>query len=315
MPSFDAVNYHIRANKAIQRSLAFDGISKLITLCEMKNPIYIGLGSIWFSDFLSAHKQLGINRLISIECDEIGYKRAKFNKPFNCIEVRHGLANDELTALSKSKASSVDPWVLWLDYDYEINESTINDLADIPEIAPKNSIALFTVNAVASRYGRNAGERADRLRGLFGDVFPNDMDRARLSSKNFHNTLGEVCNNYLSSRTIAIGRPGAFIPLWLMPYRDGPWMLTFGGMFCSSGAAPAVRQLQGTKEWFGFVSQEVATPPLTLRESVALQSLLPRSRKLSRRMVQRLGFDLDEKQIRSFEVFYRYYPHFAQIAD
>ena len=81
MASFDIVNYSLRPSKGIQRQIVFDGIRMLKSRLELSEMIYVGLGSIWFSDFVQAHKSLDIRRMVSIEADDTGYCRARFNKP------------------------------------------------------------------------------------------------------------------------------------------------------------------------------------------------------------------------------------------
>ena len=55
MRSFDAVNYSLRPSKTIQRQLVFEGVRMLqVALDPVK--AYIGFGSIWFTDFVMAHK-------------------------------------------------------------------------------------------------------------------------------------------------------------------------------------------------------------------------------------------------------------------
>src|SRR6185437_3809720 len=96
MPSFDVVNYSLRANKAIQRSLVFEAVRVLQANMNLNDLIFVGLGSIWFADFQIAHKFLHLKDLISIEATEIGYRRAKFNRPFRTVSVKHGLSYDVL---------------------------------------------------------------------------------------------------------------------------------------------------------------------------------------------------------------------------
>ncbi len=73
MASFDLINYSLRPNKTIQRSLVFESISLLTGHIDLGELVYIGFGSIWFTDFQTAHKDLKIKDLISIEGDDIGF--------------------------------------------------------------------------------------------------------------------------------------------------------------------------------------------------------------------------------------------------
>jgi hypothetical protein len=69
MPSFDAVNYSLRPSKSIQRQLVFAGVRALQDSLDPAQ-VYVGFGSIWFTDFVMAHKMLRIDDMVSIEGDE-----------------------------------------------------------------------------------------------------------------------------------------------------------------------------------------------------------------------------------------------------
>jgi len=312
MASFDLINYSLRPNKAIQRAIAFECATQAIQRCEIGPLVYVGLGSIWFGDFHSAHKHLNIKKLVSIEADEIGYKRAVFNRPFKCVDVREGLTTDVLPELSREALYSGQPWFSWLDYDYEANESVLEDLTQAPEIFPRSSLFFITVNSLPRKYGTPA-QRVDRLKDLFGDVVPDDLGREDVKDTNFIYTLGGLIHSYIRSRSVSCGRPGKYVPICTLPYRDGAPMLTVGGVFAKPGMTAALREILADEEWPGFPDVQIATPPLTIKESVTLQAQLPRKRPLTRASLRRLGFDLADEQIASFEKFYRYYPHFAQI--
>jgi len=312
MASFDTINYSLRPNKAIQRAIAFECVSRSIHACDIGPLVYVGLGSIWFGDFHSAHKSLNIKKLVSIEADEIGYKRALFNKPFKCVDIREGLTTEVLPLLSEDKSYSKQPWFCWLDYDYDANEAVVEDLSLAPEALPSSSIFLITVNSHPQRYG-NRPKRIERLKSLFGDVVPDDIGRDEIENAAFSETLGKLLHSYILSRSISSGRPGKYVPICTLPYKDGAPMLTIGGVFAKPGMTATLGEMLDDKEWPGFPNIQISTPPLTIKESVTLQAQLPRSRPLTRASLRRLGFDLADEQIASFEKFYRYYPHFAQI--
>lgn len=72
MPSFDAINYSLRPSKSIQTQLVFDGVRLLQDRLDLERLTYVGFGSIWFTDFVLAHKILRIDDMGSIEGDDIG---------------------------------------------------------------------------------------------------------------------------------------------------------------------------------------------------------------------------------------------------
>lgn len=311
MASFDTVNYSLRPNKAIQRAIVFGLIRNTIDALKISSPVYIGFGSIWFSDFHIAHKSLGIKKLVSVEADEIGYKRAVFNRPFKCVEVLHEWSTDAIPGLRQNPNYSDFPWILWLDYDSYLNEDMLAEITELPNILPESSQVYVTVNAVPHKYGKPK-QLLTNLEELFGDVFPSYTKKQDVEPQKFQRFLGKQLLDSIQAAAIRNGRPGGFVPNCLLPYRDGAQMLTVGGIFPKRGAREAARNVS-EKERSGFPAVDIETPPLTMKESVALQSELPRARAMSRASIRRIGFDLTEDQVSAFQEFYRYYPHFAQL--
>ena len=99
MSSTNYVDFSLRQNKSIERLIVFDGLRRIIDTCALEDLIYIGLGSVWFTDFILAHRNLGIETMFSIEQDDIVFKRAEFNKPYRTLEVIHGESQDVVPEL------------------------------------------------------------------------------------------------------------------------------------------------------------------------------------------------------------------------
>ena len=313
MPSFNVVNYSLRPNKGIQRALVFEGTKILQEKISLQNLVYVGFGSIWFSDFVLAHKILNIRDMISIEDDDIGFERAKFNKPYKTICVKHALSTDALQALRADEKFATRPWMVWLDYDGRLDETVIEDLRFVVENAPPNSILLTTFNADGRKYGRPK-HRIRRIRDLLGDIVPDELVREDVDEDNLSMTLANLVRDYLISTASTISRPGGFVPAFHALYRDGASMVTIGGVLPSRGDLPQVRQIVLAQDWIGIAPMPVVAPQLTLKEAAVLQAELPRSRRLTRASVRRVGFDLEEHHIKAFEMYYRFYPAFAQIS-
>lgn len=313
MSSFDVVNYSLRPNKSIQRAIVFDGLRRLAEVIDLKSARYVGFGSVWFTDFQKAHKELHLEEMISIEGDEIGFSRAQFNKPFRTVRVEKGLSGDVLPMLLNEDALVVAPWIIWLDYDGGLDEGVADDLQLLVERAPPNSVLLATINGAGQRKYGKPKDRPTLLKNVLGDVVPDDLRVEDCDDKHLPNTLAVNMLAYMQSVGVAVARPGGFVPAFSLTYRDGASMTTVGGVLPQRGAVPAVRELVSSQSWEGFIGQPITAPLLTIREAAALQAKLPGGRKLTRRMVKSLGFDLDDEQIQAFERYYRYYPSYAQV--
>ena len=102
--SFDVVNYSLRPNKNIERKLIFESLRMMDNIFDFSSYRYVGMGSLWFVDFILAHKMLHINNMVSIEMPEYE-KRVEFNKPYNCINIEPG---DTTTCIANHRLGKTD---------------------------------------------------------------------------------------------------------------------------------------------------------------------------------------------------------------
>lgn len=312
MASFNVINYSLRPSKSIQRQLVFEGVRKLQTNLDLENMVYIGFGSIWFTDFMLAHKLLGIRDMISIEGHEVGFHRARFNAPLATVSVKHGYSGDILVELFEDESLRKKPWLIWLDYDYDLNEAVRDDLRAVVENAPANSILLTTFNGVEMKYGA-APDRPERLRDILGAVVPDDLPKNAYKGERLHETLCDLTLDFLQSAAADMARPGGFLPAFRIIYQDGAPMITVGGVLPSKGAARIASDVIVQPSWPCKPRQPIKAPHLTIKEAAVLQSQLPSDTALTRQKVQELGFDLEDEEVAAFEAYYRHYPAFAQI--
>ena len=313
MASFEVVNYSLRPSKSIQRQLVFEGLRSLIGELELRDLVYVGLGSIWFVDFVIAHKALGVEKMVSIEKDAIGFARARFNAPYATVDVRNGASSVVLPDLLEEPGLASLPWVVWLDYDGGFDEGLGDDVRLLIEKAPSGTSVLVTFNAAERAYGRRPDERVDRLRELFEGVFPAEVTKAACKGGRMQGTLADLSLDFMRSVGVAAGRPERFIDSFRLVYRDGPPMVTVGGTLTPPESVGRVRTVTQSDEWRCKPLEPIVAPHLTMREALALQSKLPRSAPLTRGVVESLGFDLEKDQIEAFQTYYREYPAFAQV--
>lgn len=312
MPSFDTVNYSLRPSKSIQRQIIFDGIRELQAHLELEGLVFVGFGSVWFTDFIAAHKVLRVDDMVSIEAHDVGYRRALFNAPYATIRVKHGISGEILPTLYDDQELRARPWLVWLDYDFSFDESVRDDVRSLIENAPKNSVIIFTFNGHEMGYG-NAQDRPDRLRELFGAVVPDELSKRSCKEERMQETLADLALDYMRSIAADLSRPGGFLPAVRVIYKDSAPMITVGGVLPAKGAARVASDVINGNSWPCKPEKRIMAPHLTMREAALLQSQLPRADQLTRDLIQNLGFDLEQHQIDTFQNYYKQYPAFAQI--
>lgn len=314
MGSFNLVNYSLRPSKSIQRSLVFEGMRSLQERLNIGPVVYVGFGSIWFTDFMLAHRSISVAEMVSIESDEVGFVRAKFNRPYKTVEIRKGLSSDVLPVIYADPAYAGRPWLVWLDYDKELSETVVDDIREAIERLPSNSVFLVTFNALGRKYGKPR-DRADRMRALLGNVVPDNAGTADFQDGVIADRIATLTLDFMKSVAADVRRPGGFVPAFRLAYRDQTPMVTVGGFLPDLSVRDAARSLISADTWVGVVSGAIEAPHLTTKESMTLQSELPRTGLLDRNAVQALGFDLEEAQIEAFQRYYRFYPSFAQVVS
>ena len=312
MASLGTVNYSLRPSKNIQRQLVFDGIRLLQGSLSLENPVYIGFGSVWFTDFTIAHKLLGVRDMVSIEGNDILSKRAAFNAPYATVTVKHGMSGAILPELFADDALRTRPWIIWLDYVSALDEAVRDDIRAVIENAPKDSLLLITFNGHEMSYGRGS-ERPDRLHDILGAVVPDDLAKNACQGDRMQAALADLTLDFMTSTAAEMSRPGGFVPAFRVIYQDGAPMVTVGGILPAKGAARVAADVVGRPDWPGKPEAPIKAPHLTMREAAVLQAQLPSNEPLSRQIVQDLGFDLEDEELQAYERYYRQYPAFAQI--
>lgn len=312
MASFDSINYSVRPSKSVQRGLVFEGLRSIAEAIDLADAVYVGLGSMWFTDFVQAHKVLNIDDMVSIEANEIGFRRAVFNKAYRTIKVLEGRANQRLPDVANMNGYRSRPWVVWLDYDSALNEEIVEDMQWVITNVPPNSVILFTFSATQNAYGKPV-HRPERIRTLLGNVVPDGLTKDQCEKDVLPLTLSMLAEEYLKAEAADSARPGGFIEAFRIPYVDSAAMVTVGGILPAKGAAPAATALIRRGDWGGLVEEVIEAPLMTLREMATLQAELPSLEELTRNRIQELGFDLQDQQVRSFQRYYKYLPSFAEI--
>ena len=281
------------------------------------NPIYVGLGSVWFVDFEMAYRRYSLDKMISIESDSVTFERAKFNQPFSCIEVLRGDTAEVIPILYGRSDLEHHPWILWLDHDGPLDDDRRDELTDLVENLHEGSVLMATYNAVSKNYAHDTAGRMRFLSDLFGShAVDKSLPDANFDGEAWSRTLSNAALNWMSSATIRSGRSERFVPFLELQYRDTALMMTVGGILVKDSRAQRHREvieMVSSEGWIGRQNVLLATQPLTLREFYALRQLLPRE-KLSREEIRELGFDLDDGQLELFQQHYLRYPIFVEMA-
>ena len=322
-PSFKRIDYSIRWNKKIERKAIFERIQRS-EIVSSNSHRYVGLGSIWFSDFVIAHRMFSLEDMVSFEYPE-NCSRAEANVPYACIKLIPGDCNDKLIEMDAAWWSK--PLLIWLDYDGIAENEVLKTLEEILQRSLKGSILIVTVNAVRDSYRPNIDATKKRacetLNELFGDSAQQTVGEEDFTVAAFPGALSQSMLNRMSEvlRLSARGISNdqlSFLPLFKFAHKDNAQMITVGGAIVDGELKST--SLKKLKWESAEIEQQPALEtiniePLTLREKIALDKLMPHvvgPADLIRK-ARDAKLQLDAEQLNAYSRYYRHFPIFAEM--
>lgn len=329
MASGDVINYSVRPAKTVERKIIKDILSNLNTFLPLNEYRYIGFGSKYFSDFKLFHKELHIEDMVSIEGDEENKEKYIFNNPFDCITLNFGKSTDVLTELVYDK-----PFICWLDYDYALNQSVIDDLDILLENLPDDSGSVISISLNVRPYRHNSLKEELKSEGSHSELLieklkkvvenkfvPSDIPKQGLNKADIHSeVIRQILSSKISNKIKLINSAVDSDLKWECKqiynflYKDGADMATWGwlfyrskdqGMFDKSGLK--------TSEFFSSNEQiyTITIPNLTIKEINQLLEKMPlkAGKELDRNSLPESIYS--ENDINNFSKIYKYFPSFV----
>ncbi|MDN0113189.1 O-methyltransferase [Yersinia intermedia] len=332
MSSGNSIPYHLRHNKAVDRNLFVDLLTKVNNYKNISDYTYISFGGPYLEDFKIIHSALKIRKLVSLELDENTHKRQKFNMPLSCVDIgkkpikSRDFMNDYYFAKRKRH-------IIWLDFTEpaKINEQ----LGEIESLVNKLNpfdILKVTVNAHSETLGRDNSTpystdprayRAGKLEEILGAYLPYPLTADNVSSKKYPVTLLHAVRKAMklgvSSRTdMSIEPVSAFI------YADGQTMLTTTAVVLENDKAKIERFFKRTRlnvwpflnrEW--LAPKNITVPSMSLKERLFIESQLPDASP--NEIIKSMDFMLSDteittiNQLKTFIEYQRAIPWFSKV--
>lgn len=315
--SFKRIDYSLRPAKHAERRMLCDIFRRLWPFGRVEDYIYVGFGSIWFSDFSLLHRSLGIRNMISIEQVESAKDRIEDNKPFQ-IPVDYRKSSDALLDLDWSRNL-----FLWLDYDDPLTTEMLHDVRMIVRRARSGTTLVVSVQcskapqlAAAEQDSiDNAPSGIDRFINTFGrDRVPQQTKELNLIGWQFGFLSRFMLIQEIEAELAELNAGNSEIEMLYkliceIEYEDGAKMTTITVIFYSSQDQDKLNLCRFEELDFLPIAPEpvrIKVPKLTSREFKKLESQLPLS----------LGVALDlgtipQAEADHFVKLYRYLPNFA----
>ncbi len=314
--SFKRIDYSLRPAKHAERRMLCDVFRRLRPFGRIEEYIYVGFGSVWFSDFILFHRALGIRDMISIEQAVHAKQRIDDNKPFR-ISIDYRTSTDVLPELNWARNN-----ILWLDYDDPLSTSMLLDMATVAGRAGSGTVLAVSVQCSQARQVAEVAEAPTGSPGTLSH-FINSFGRERVPPETAEDqlfgwpfgalsrvmVLQEIEAALAVRNACTEGNEIHFNPICEIEYEDGAKMTTLVGMFCSTSDVPKFEECHfETLDFLQSVSGPVriSVPKLTVREFKKLESQLP----LLEGDTLELG-SIPLAEARQFSKMYRYLPNFA----
>jgi hypothetical protein len=315
--SFRKIDYSLRPAKYAERRMLSDIFRRLSPFNRVEDYVYVGFGSVWFSDFILFHRALGVKDMISIEEAQAYKARIEENKPFRiAVDYRN----------SKTALPSL-PWqrkqFIWLDYDTPLSTDMLYDMQTVSRRASSGTVLAVSVQC---RTATEVDEVNDpdytgqqtpfeRFIARFKrervptHAAPDDLYAWRFGALSRQMLSDEIATG-LASRNAAQGNsPMTFTPICGIEYEDGAKMTTLVGVFSSVAEQNLLTDCKF--DALDFISGvgnpvRITVPKLTVREFKRLESQLP----LEVGAELELG-TIPPGEAKNFQKLYRYLPSFA----
>ena len=317
MNSYSVINYKLRPQKQIERGL----IAQLLNDFSrtIGNPInYIGMGSLVFADFIYFNKNCQLQKMISIEkmTDKEGNfdgkkeKRFLNNKPFSTIEL-----------ISKTVSEAIDEIPLdenafiWLDYDGQIETTTIDDLENIIKNISVSCIVAVTFNGgIAKQYKSNSIVNIDQCESDFAPYrIEDEKDQiGKFNKDNYSQIASAICEKYIFNRVEfyndLFDKKLSISKISDIHYQDNAKMITllWGVIDTESEYAPKLKEKFDSFEAKG--STYLTMDSLTLFEKMQLDRC-PYEKRAE--LIEQIG--LDEQTVNMYYKYSRYIPEYSEV--
>lgn len=323
-PSFKAINYMLRLKKQIERKILIEYFQSMrheldINISEYR---YIGLGSVYYYDFILFHKYLNIRDMVSLD-DKKYPKRFEFNIPFDFITFKNMSTTKFLSDNELNKKSFI-----WFDYDSSLiryhkdlksftrNERIFDDIQIITNKSKELDIFVFTVNINIS----NIMFTTPKIKETFIDEYDEYL------SEQYKNVEEITFENYpLIIQNIIINifrnneefHPVKFKKLFSFIYQDNAPMYTIGGIFCKNNYSKKLIEKDGVFETDENKLVDINVPLLTYCEKMKLdKNIFAIEDKLDslnkEEIIELLGFEMESNELKSYLNYHRYYPQYYE---
>ncbi len=246
--SFLRIDYRLRPAKAVERRMMAEAFLRLRPFGAVEAYRYVGMGSVYFSDFTLFHSICGFGAMVSIEGTEDATVQERFlmNVPLGGINMLFGHSNAALPKLEWDRRS-----VVWLDYDNSLGGAVLTDVRYLASKMKSGSLLAVSVNADLLDKEESKKKPLDMLIQRLGasDKIPTEISilghlpAAKVAST-YRSILAQEIQDGLNDRNAGRndGEKYCVQQVLFFRYADGAPMLTIAWVIFEEGQEQLVDQ-------------------------------------------------------------------------
>lgn len=326
--SFSRINYYLRPNKQVERKILIDILLQFRKYIDLDNFSYIGMGSIYYYDFILIHRFLGIKNLVSFDSAKT-VKRFEFNKPYDFVNFLPRYSTVYLAEHPWKETNTIT----WLDYDgtfHDNIESIINDIKIIAKNCNNHDLVFLTINCTPPR---NAEPKKKFFEDYTRYISAEYRDMKWMKNENFPHLIQNIMHNLLVNENLHM--ENKYSKICSFYYKDGAPMYTLGGFFTSDGEM--LNNIASMHEYISFDPNQIhdiAIPHITYKEKHYLDNNILKIKKwiddytdlvrldepdtnlheklIEEFMNKEMDFELKTQEINNYIKHYRFMPQYFE---
>lgn len=326
----------LRPRKQVERKIIIELLQELQTALniDITKYQYVGLGSIYYYDFILFNKYLNITDMISLDYQPC-VQRFEFNLPFDFVRFKNltttRFLDSQLAPINKNR-------LIWFDYDsrlilsnerkgkhgtkrqFKLNKPILEDISVLTRKSQENDFFILTVSLdISLKTFFNINIRNQFLNQFKPYLSGKYKSVSNITLYNYRYIIQNILlNTFKNNET---NQALKFKKLFSFTYGDTTPMYTLGGIYRSEDLEPAALH----SEFFQPDEDniiDIDVPLLTYREKLKLDqtvkffnekvSSIQSEDDLSKLATKTLGFELECLDLKNYIKYYRYYPQYYE---
>ena len=194
------VDYSSRPNKSLVRSRIFNITEETFHPQHVTTEklSYITFSGYRFIDSIEFYRRFNIRNIYSLECNNSLYRRARFNRPYEFINITNGRILDFIDEKYENVIGTNK--VIWLDYESRLIDKIIYDLEALFSSGFFNIDSLLFITF-------NRTFKKDKLTPKLLEIIPGDINTSEafktwLSEQFSHLILHQVQRKYKNKKVL-----------------------------------------------------------------------------------------------------------------